>query len=132
MGETFIRGNFRSISLLPSHSKLYERVLSQQIYPVWFLISPIYFLIWVQSCANIVQTQSQFLDLQQTYKYSNRKRAPPFFGQCFIISSLHAPRQLFHKIYTSVKVYELGFQKSFFFHICCSIENVSSLVGASL
>ena len=33
MGETFIRGNFRPISVLSSLSKLYERVLSQQIVP---------------------------------------------------------------------------------------------------
>ena len=32
-GETFIRGNFRPISVLSSLSKLYERVLSQQIVP---------------------------------------------------------------------------------------------------
>ena len=33
MGETFIRGNFRPISVLSSLTKLYERVLSQQIVP---------------------------------------------------------------------------------------------------
>ena len=33
MCETFIRGNFRPISVLSSLSKLYERVLSQQIVP---------------------------------------------------------------------------------------------------
>ena len=33
MGETFIRGNVRPISVLSSLSKLYERVLSQQIVP---------------------------------------------------------------------------------------------------
>ena len=33
MGETFIRGNYRPISVLSSLSKLYERVLSQQIVP---------------------------------------------------------------------------------------------------
>ena len=41
MGETFIRGNFRSISVLSSLSKLYETVSSQQIVP--FMI-PTYFV----------------------------------------------------------------------------------------
>ena len=34
IGETFIRGNFRPVSVFSSLSKLYERVLSQQIVPL--------------------------------------------------------------------------------------------------